>query len=263
MKAMCLVLFFSAASFISGMAVSSAWHNRSALARTQDNSRPAVAAQELTPTRFPTQTQDAEEEFPKLSDDRYITKFNGTKLKLNYGSWAPPADLPAYINEAKIIPLKTGGLLINLEDTLYRLDAGYQVAWKYEEAQPIFDFSVVESTGLIYGTAGDNVMFILNAANGKKLHRDARNGSASYGVAQNYGGDMCLVTDDNEIYREKAREVKPMNDGITCWRGEEGVWSQDFPPGAQLAVNGNRILAVTKTRSSIYVQEIKVPQKSK
>lgn len=263
MKTIRPILLFSVASFISGIAISSAWHNRLAIAQAQNNARSMVAAQTPAPTPYPNQTQNAEEEFPQLTDDRYITKFNGTKLKLNYGSWAPPADIPAYIDKAKIIPLKTGGLLINLEDTLYKLNARHQVVWRYEEAQPIFDYSLVESTGLIYGTAGDNVMFILNAANGKKLHRDSRNGSASYGVVQNYGSDMCLVTDDNQIYREKARGVQPMNDGITCWRGEEGVWSQDFPPDAQLVVNGSRILAVTKTKKSIYVQEINVPQKSK
>ena len=261
MKAVRLILLFSLASFISGFAVSSAWHRWSARAQTQNNSGPPAAAQSSSPT--PSPDQNAEDEFPRLSDDRYITKFNGTKLKLNYGSWAPPVDIPSFIEDAEIIPLKTGGLLVNLEDTLYKLDAEYQVVWKYEEAQPIFDYSLVESTGLIYGTAGDNVMFILEAASGKKLHRDSRNGSAAYGVAQNYGSDMCLITNYYEVYREKARGIPPMNDGITCWRGTEALWSQDFPPDARLAVNGSKILAVTKTKTGIYVQEIKVPQKSK
>lgn len=215
------------------------------------------------PVRTPYSNSQDQDEYPKLTDDRYISKFNGTKLKLNYGSWALPVDIPSFIQDAKIIPLKTGGLLVNLEDTLYRLDRRSQIVWKYKEAQPIMDFSHVESTSLIYGTAGDNVMFILDATSGKKQHRDSRNGSAAYGVAQNYGSDMCLVTDYFEVYREKARNVPPMNDGITCWRGEKALWHQEFPPDAQLVVNGNKILAVTKTKTGIYLNEIHPPKDAK
>lgn len=131
------------------------------------------------------------------------------------------------------------------------------------EAQMLFDYTLIESTNLIYGTAGDNVMFILDAATGKELHSDSRNGSAAFGVAQNFGHDMCLVTDNFVVYREKSREanIEPMKDGITCWRGTKALWHQDFPPNAQLVVNGNRILAVTKTKTGIYVNEITVPER--
>jgi hypothetical protein len=79
----------------------------------------------------------------------------------------------------------------------------------------------------------------------------------------NYGADACLVTDNFSIYREKAPGIPPMNDGITCWRGAIALWHQDFPPGADLVVNGDRILAVTKTRTGIYVNEIRLPQNAK
>jgi hypothetical protein len=254
MKAKRLMIVLCVCSFALGVMFSSVcW-----LALAQP-SNSAKAAPVVTPSA---NSQD-QDEFPRLTDDRYISKFNGMKLKLNYGSWALPVDIPSFIQDAKILPLKSGGLLVNLEDTLYRLDDRSQVVWKYKEAQPIMDYSHVESTGLIYGTAGDNVMFILNATTGKKQHRDSRNGSAAYGVAQNYGGDMCLVTDYFEVYREKARNIPPMNDGITCWRGEEALWHQEFPPDAQLVVNGNRILAVTKTKTGIYLNEIHPPKDTK
>jgi hypothetical protein len=54
----------------------------------------------------------------------------------------------------------------------------------------------VAATNLVYGTIADNGMFILSAATGKELYRDSRNGSAAYGVAENYGDDMCLITDN-------------------------------------------------------------------
>src|SRR5207245_3647824 len=90
------------------------------------------------------------------------------------------------------------------------------------------------------------------------LYMDSRNGSAAYGVAQNYGDDMCLIIDNFVMYREKFRGdgIKPMNDGITCWRGTKILWHLDFPPDAELVVSGKRILAVTKSKKAIYVKEI-------
>jgi hypothetical protein len=89
----------------------------------------------------------------------------------------------------------------------------------------------------------------------------SRNGSAAYGVAEKYGDDMCLVTENFVMYREKSRGDKfdPMKDGITCWRGTKIVWQLDFPPDAELVVSGKRILAVTKSKKAIYVQEITPP----
>jgi hypothetical protein len=203
------------------------------------------------------------DELGGLTDEKYLTKLNGTRLKLNYGSWAPAVDIPSFIQTSRIFPLATGGLLVGLEDTLYRLNEAHEVVWKYQGGQPINDYAIVESTGLIYITAGDNVMVILDAVSGKRLHRDSRNGSAAYGVTENYANDMCLVTDNFRMYREKARDIPPRSDGITCWRGRKALWHQAFPADAQLVVNGDRIVAVTKTRTGIYVNEIHPPDDAK
>lgn len=262
MKQIRVVLFFSLISFISGFTLNSIRHNWLSHAETA-NASPSVTSPSSTPAPCPNQTQNTQDEFPRLIDDKYVTKFNGTKLNLDYGSWGGVEDIPSLIDSATILPLKSGGMFVDVGDTLYRLNDRYQVVWKHREAQWIFDYAFVEATNLIYGTAGDNVMFILDADTGKELHSDSRNGSAAYGVAQNYGNDMCLVTDNFVIYREKGRgaNIEPMKDGITCLRGTKAQWHQDFPPDAQLAVNGNRILAVTKTKTGIYVQEISVPQR--
>lgn len=250
------VLLLCGSSFLAGVILSSiCWLTRT---QAQTMSSSFAISRPMTQESSAIRAQDPDE-LRGLTDERYITKLNGTKLKLNYGSWAPAVDIPSFIQTAKILPLKTG-LLVGLEDTLYRLNQAYEVVWKYREGQWIDDYTIVESTGLIYVTAGDNVMVILDAVSGKKLHRDSRNGSAAYGVAENYGTDMCLVTDSFAIYREKARDVPPMNDGITCWRGEKALWRQEFPPDAQLVVNGDRILAVTKTKTGIYLNEIHPPK---
>jgi hypothetical protein len=105
-------------------------------------------------------------------------------------------------------------------------------------------------------------MFVLDAADGKELTANSRNGSAWYGVAEKYGDDMCLVTDNFRWYRERDWHDKmdPIKDGITCWRGTTKLWHQDFPPDAKLIVSGKRILAVTKSKQAIYVNQIMPPQ---
>jgi hypothetical protein len=64
------------------------------------------------------------------------------------------------------------------------------------------------------------------------------------------------------MYRKKFRGdgIEPMNDGITCWRGTKILWHLDFPPDAELVVNGKRIFAVTKSKKAIYLNEIIPPQ---
>lgn len=249
-----------ASSFLAGVMLSSiCW-----LMRTQIDTVPSSVASSRPMAQDPSLVRaEHPDELDGLTDEKYLTKLNGTKLKLNYGSWAPAVDIPSFIQTSKIFPLATGGLLVGLEDTLYRLNEAYEVVWKYQEGQGIDDYAIVESTGLIYITAGDNVMVILDAVSGKRLHRDSRNGSAAYGVTENYATDMCLVTDNFRMYREKARDIPPNNDGITCWRGGKALWHQAFPPDAQLVVNADRIIAVTKTRTGIYVNEIHPPDDEK
>lgn len=201
------------------------------------------------------------DDFPNLVDDKHITKFHGIKLDLNYDYYPTSEEIPYVVDAAKIIGLYDGGLLVNVADTLYRLDSRRRVVWKFSTAQVIFDYAYVKSSNLIYGTAGDNIMFVLDATTGKLKTGESRNGSAAFGVAAHYGKDMCLVTDNFTIYREKTRGTNEerMKDGISLWRGTSKLWNVDFPPDAELVVSGNRILAVTKSKTAIYVNEIKPP----
>jgi hypothetical protein len=261
MKRIPVILVFSLISFTLGAGVSSIRYVGPIQANTASTA-PSLPSPGTNPAPCLNQTQSNGDEFPGLIDDKYVTKFNGTKLDLDYDSWGAKGNTPYLIDGAKVLPLKSGGLLVDVGDTLYRLDGRNHVVWTYDQGQLILDFTLVESTNLVYGTAGDNVMFVLDATTGKELHSDSRNGRAAYGVAQNYGNDTCLVTDNFVMYREDDRHlnIEPTKDGITCWRGTEALWHQDFPPDAQLVVNGERILAVTKTRTGIYVNEITAPR---
>jgi hypothetical protein len=200
------------------------------------------------------------EEFPQLLDDNFLTKFNGPAIDLGYEG-VGSEDVPGVVDSAKITPIGNGDLLVNMGDTLYRLDQQRHVIWSHPAGPMIFDYAYVESTNLIYATAGDNIMVILNATTGAEEFITSRNGSAAYGVTEKYGDDLCLVTDNFVMYREKFRNdnIEPMKDGITCWRGTKILWQLDFPPDAALVVNGKRILAVTKSAKAVYVNEIFPP----
>jgi hypothetical protein len=197
-----------------------------------------------------------------LEDNKFRAKLNGHKLDLNH-----QARFPDEYADAKLIPLSFGKMLISVGKVLYRLDSNRNVEWKYETPW-VNDFAIVESTNLIYGTAGDNHMFILDASSGKVLLSDSRNGRAAYDQVKPYKEDQCLITDNFSGYRQDWNELRipgminapTWKDGVTAWRGTQKLWHRDFPPDAELLVKGEKIYAVTKTKESIYVSEIEVPK---
>ncbi|HEV3470137.1 MAG TPA: hypothetical protein VG148_12505 [Pyrinomonadaceae bacterium] len=179
---------------------------------------------------------------------------NGHSLRLDYGGLSPQA-----LDEAKVEALPSGGVLVAAGDTVSMFDGAGGFVWRHEERRPIFDFAYVEATGLVYATAGDNNMFILEARTGRELHRESRNGRAGYGAVVPFGEDQCLIADDNSGYRSAEDFIPPMSDGVSAWRGTKMLWHQNLPPDAELRVGGGRIFAVTKTRARILVEEIFPP----
>jgi len=251
-----LVALVSSLSFLAGLVVNYSGQVQVTKSANQNSSQPVGATSSPAPC-------PQVDEFPKLIDDSYVTKINGTRLNLDYSSGIPPAGLPYAVDGAEIKATNDGGLMVNFGDTLYRLDNRLRVLWKYQTAQLMFDYTYVDSTKLIYGTAGDNVMFVLDANTGKQKTGESRNGSAGFGLTARFGADMCLVEDNFRIYREKARlpaGIEPMKDGISCWRGTTKLWERDFPPDADTVVSGEKIFAVTKSKKAIYVREILPPQ---
>jgi hypothetical protein len=198
-------------------------------------------------------------------DNKFRVQLNGSKLPVSL------ADLELEdVSRATIKPAPRGELFLMLGNTLYRLNSQKEIVWTYKEFQVMFDFEFVPATDLIYGTAGDGVMFILDAATGKKLQRDEYNGKAAYGSVKAYKRDECLITSNYAGYREHwwedltadaIRNVPTAKDEITDYRGTKVLWSRDFPPDADLLVDGERILALTKTTKNIYVKEVPVPVK--
>lgn len=226
----------------------------------------AVPANSSTPGTYcaPPPAADyvpAEDEYewgdsPELQE--WKNRHSGTPLPLDYEQalkWAK-------LSESKVVVLPSGRTLAAAGDTLYMLDANKRVVWEYTVTQWVIDFAYVEATGLVYLTAGDNEMFILDAATGKNLYGTSRNGSAGYGAVIPYGADACLVMDAYGGYRA-GREVgsEPTQDGVTAWQGTRILWHVEVPPDAELQVVGSKIYAVTKTKDRILVREIEVPKR--
>ena len=199
-----------------------------------------------------------------LDDGPFRVKLNGKRVHLAHN--------PRFEDEfadAKIKTLSTGQMIIGLGDALYLLSDKRRVEWKVTVPQFLIDYAPIEATGMVYVTAGDNIMLILELATGKELYGNGRNGSAAYGQMEPYGEDQCLILDNYVGYRWKQSESEKndptwwtpelMGDGIAAWRGTKELWHRDFPPDAELLVQGRKIYAVTKTKSNIYIQEIAVP----
>lgn len=252
MKQAVFVGLVALVSFLSGLGIS--WLSEPTKSAAGENASSALVVSKPTPC-------PVQEEFPRLIDDSHVTKFNGARLNLDYASQRE-VDLPYTLDGAQIKATNDGGLLVDFGDTLYRLDQRLRVIWRYRTAQFIIDYTYVDSTKLIYGTAGDNNMFVLDANTGKEQTGESRNGSAAFGLTTRFGADMCLVEDNFWFYRERERKagMEPMNDGVSCWRGTTKLWTQDFPPDADAVVSGEKIFAVTKSKKAIYVREIIAPR---
>lgn len=181
----------------------------------------------------------------------------GTPLPLDYeraSEWGG-------LSKLKVVVLPNGRTLAAAGDLLYLLGANQRTVWRYEVPQVVIDFAYIEATGMVYVTGGDNFMCILDAATGRELARESRNGSAGFGAVIPYGDDECLVMDSFGGYRAHLGAADPMQDGATAWRGTRMLWHVETPPDAELQVVGSKIYAVTKTRTRILVKEIKVPKR--
>lgn len=191
---------------------------------------------------------------PELQE--WKNRHSGATLPLDYG--------PDWDNggEPKVVVLRSGQMLASTGDTLYMLGADRRVVWKHTVTQWVIDFEHVEATGLVYLTAGDNNLLVLDAATGRVLHGQSRNGSAGYGEVIPYGDDACIVMDSYGGYRAGREAVsEPMQDGATAWRGTRMLWHVEVPPDARLQVVGSRVYAVTKTKTRLLFRELKVPKR--
>ena len=227
---------------------------------TRPTSEPSIKTSvDASPIISISDTSQISEEscFELIDDNDFHPKLNGWSIPLSNEPL-----LVEEIAEVKVIPLSKGRSLIGAGQVLTMFDSQKRVVWTYDVPGGwLIDFDVVETTGLVYGTAGDNIMFILNLSSGAELKRIGRNGSAAFGEVRAYGKDLCLINDNFWGYRQKVPDpsFEPMKDRLAAWRGTQILWQVDFPPDAELIVNGRKILALTRTKTKVYLKEIQPP----
>lgn len=244
-SAFCAALLFLAC----GVAADSAFRRAPQTTKPAATATPTIIEQEQTANASPWW------ENPKL--EAWENLHNGKQLPLDYGS---PSVLDENIRDAKLVFLPSGNSLVAFVNNLYMLDADGRVVWKHAESWRIFDFAYVESTGLVYGTASGNTMFILDASTGGRLAHYSGDGKPSYEAAIPYGANQCLITENFAGPRDGFDGGVPVKDGVSAWRGTKMQWRVEIPPDAEIQVSGPRIFAVTKTRTNILIKEIEVPK---
>src|SRR5437016_2721356 len=110
MKKTLIVLLVSSISFLAGLVAN--YSGKAQVTKSMNQT------DWLRPTSTPTPRPQADK-FQKLIDDRYVTKFNGTRLKLDYNSGVQSVDIPFAVDAAEVTPLDDGGVLAMFGDTLY------------------------------------------------------------------------------------------------------------------------------------------------
>jgi hypothetical protein len=193
-------------------------------------------------------------------DNPYRAERAGRRLDL-----ADESPSQSELEQSRTVTLPDGGLLLVIGDLLARYDANGSRSWSYSELQGMIDACLIPATGYVYGTAGDNTMFILDATSGGVVYRNSRNGHAAYGEVIPFG-DLCLVLDRFRGYREEPHsfapdpeEVPTAADWIVAWRGTQAIWRLPIPPDAEVQLDGERALAVTRTAQGIYVKTLSLP----
>jgi hypothetical protein len=216
------------------------------------------AASDMTPQSSATPTND------RPSIDEQVIKAAGQHLALDYTALLKDAageTLDDAIAGARVTPLASGHTLISYAGGLFRLDQQGKTIWSYPGLMVLISYTYVPANNLIYGTAVDNFMFILDARSGKELYRISRNGSASYGETIPYGTDGCLIVEPRGEYRERHSSFGLLvMDKPEAWRGLKRLWEIEIPPEAKISVVGGKIFATTKTDNAIYVKEIHPPK---
>lgn len=180
-----------------------------------------------------------------------------TTLKREGESWGGERDRDFHVPP---LVASHGRLLVTARDTLYMLNSRKQVLWKYYAGAPVVDKLILDSSGMIHGIAMDGIEFAVDL-DGKRRWAHGMNGRANYAQIALYGGDQYLLVVDYSGYRESLSD-NTLADRVSLCRGDETIWTQDFPRNAELCVWSGRIFAVTQTRKRTTLMELRPPATS-
>lgn len=201
---------------------------------------------------------DSVEKDKKISNNLNLEVKNKSELKTQVDNHSDIGEtLTCDITRMNKIKLSSTEFLIAVYDTLYKIDKNKKVKWKYEIGSDLIDFTYIKHNGLVYGTAHDNTMFILNVNTGEELERISRNGSLAFGQLVQYKG-LCLIVDNNWGYRDRLLD-NSIEDGLTAWIGTKDIWHIDIPPESTIVIKDDKIFALTINNGRISFKKLKQP----
>lgn len=178
-------------------------------------------------------------------------------FKSDAGSTKPFLPIPP-------LTLPDGRLVVTVGNVVSMVAPDGKLLWKYE--------AIFALTAPLAFRADRNeiaiaavVQFVeLDAATGKNRWHQIVNGRSVYTDVKPYSNGY-LVVEDSSGYRENLREPQPTPtpDMLNYW-GQTGDdhWSVPFPIGAQLAVAGEHIYAVTYQEKTVTLTEIQPGSKA-
>jgi hypothetical protein len=165
-------------------------------------------------------------------------------------------------NNLPIAPLAISSdrLLVTVGNTLYMLDSNKQVVWQYSKSTDLAAQPILTADGTICVIAIDGISYGLDVNTGQeRWDAPFMNGSAQYKQIKAYKGDQYLVVVDMSGYRAKLSNPNAedaIEDVLEMCQGARVLWEKKFPRDSDLAIWGDRILAITRKQGSVEIREI-------
>jgi len=152
-------------------------------------------------------------------------------------------------------------LLVTVGDTLYMLDSQRRIVWKETVGDVVGQPFAMPDGSIHVFLVQDKVHLVVSAATGKTLNCIDCNTTARASFTQvlPYDQNQFLVVETNAYFRRQPGSENTPDD-VALWQGDKVLWTATIPPGAEIRVVGNKILAVEKKEQAVVVHEV-VPTK--
>jgi hypothetical protein len=165
-------------------------------------------------------------------------------------------------HDVTVLPVSSNNILIKVDDDIYLLNANKRIVW-HTPRMDIVRQLIVDSRGRVFCIGQDMAQCTINLSTGEVLFfgKDRPTSGKNYfSQIVPYHDGQYLVVESFHNYRDSCHNCAEWNyDYLTGWDGDKLLWEQKIPPGAQIEVWGNKILAMVKTRDGVVVHDINVP----
>jgi len=161
------------------------------------------------------------------------------------------------------LALPGGRTLLTRGATLHMLDAKDRIMWSWstgDEGSPfITDQPIVDSSGAIYIVGTGQTHFALDASTGCVKWGGMTGSRIAHRQIEKYVDDQYLILADHSGDDDPKHGYLPEN-VLEAYKGQDLIWSINFPRDAKLMVRKGKIYAVIYWREgSVEMREIEPP----